>query len=116
MSRRPIPVIVDDFGEDEWLVGPFQTLRAADYEVHSVCPGTDPADTSKTRHSVREGMPDLAERGDDFTDTLGFDEVTTDGNVVTAQAWPGRPECFGQFLDLCGTEIDCGTAVTVTAN
>ncbi|MUW14498.1 DJ-1/PfpI/YhbO family deglycase/protease [Halorubrum sp. CBA1125] len=34
------------------------------------------------------------------------DEVTTDGNLVTAQAWPDHPEWIAQFLDLLGTEID----------
>ncbi|WP_435335656.1 DJ-1/PfpI family protein [Haloarchaeobius sp. TZWWS8] len=33
------------------------------------------------------------------------DGVTTDGNLVTAQAWPDHPEWLAQFLDLLGTEI-----------
>jgi protease I len=32
--------------------------------------------------------------------------VTTDGNLVTGQAWPDHPEWIAQFLDLLGTEID----------
>lgn len=31
-------------------------------------------------------------------------EVTTDGNLVTAQAWPDHPEWFTQSLDLLGTK------------
>ncbi len=38
------------------------------------------------------------------------DEVTTDGNLVTAQAWPDHPEWIAAFLDLLGTEIDHGAA------
>jgi protease I len=34
------------------------------------------------------------------------DGVTTDGNLVTGQAWPDHPEWIAQFLDLLGTEID----------
>ncbi|WP_439026022.1 DJ-1/PfpI family protein [Haloarchaeobius sp. DT45] len=33
------------------------------------------------------------------------DGVTTDGNLVTAQAWPDHPEWLAQFLDVLGTEI-----------
>jgi len=33
------------------------------------------------------------------------DEVTTDGNLVTGQAWPDHPEWIAQFLDLLGTEV-----------
>jgi protease I len=38
------------------------------------------------------------------------DEVTTDGNLVTGQAWPDHPEWIAQFLDLLGTEIQQETA------
>jgi protease I len=33
------------------------------------------------------------------------DEVTTDGNLVTGQAWPDHDEWLAAFLDLLGTEI-----------
>ena len=36
------------------------------------------------------------------------DEVTTDGNLVTGQAWPDHPEWLAQFLDLLGTDIEHG--------
>ena len=39
------------------------------------------------------------------------DEVTTDRNLVTAQAWPDHDEWLAQFLDLLGTEIQHGEAV-----
>ncbi len=39
------------------------------------------------------------------------DEVTTDGNLVTAQAWPDHPEWIAQFLDLLGTEVQHGEEV-----
>ncbi|MFB6069843.1 MAG: DJ-1/PfpI family protein [Halanaeroarchaeum sp.] len=36
------------------------------------------------------------------------DEVTTDRNLVTAQAWPDHPEWLAAFLDVLGTAIDHG--------
>jgi protease I len=39
------------------------------------------------------------------------DEVTTDGNLVTGQAWPDHPEWLAQFLELLGDEISHGDVV-----
>jgi protease I len=33
------------------------------------------------------------------------DEVTVDGNLVTAQAWPDHPEWLAEFFGLLGTEV-----------
>jgi protease I len=38
------------------------------------------------------------------------DRVTTDGNLVTGQAWPDHPEWIAAFLGLLGTEVEHGTA------
>jgi protease I len=38
------------------------------------------------------------------------DEVTTDGNLVTGQAWPDHPEWIAEFLAVLGTEISHGAA------
>jgi len=40
------------------------------------------------------------------------DEVVTDGNLVTAQAWPDHAEWIAQFLDVLGTEVHHGEPVT----
>ncbi|WP_267644193.1 DJ-1/PfpI family protein [Haloarchaeobius amylolyticus] len=40
------------------------------------------------------------------------DGVTTDGNLVTAQAWPDHPEWLSQFLDVLGTEVTHREPVT----
>jgi protease I len=40
------------------------------------------------------------------------DEVTTDQNLVTAQAWPDHPEWIAQFLELLGTGIEHDQPVT----
>ncbi|KTG10142.1 glutamine amidotransferase [Haloprofundus marisrubri] len=34
------------------------------------------------------------------------DEVTTDGNLVTAHDWSDHPEWLSQFLDVLGTSVD----------
>lgn len=34
-----------------------------------------------------------------------FDNAVTDGNLVTAPAWPAHPAWIRQFLDLLGTQI-----------
>lgn len=34
------------------------------------------------------------------------DRVATDGNLVTAQAWPDHPEWLAQFLDVLGTDVE----------
>ncbi|GAB3685205.1 DJ-1/PfpI family protein [Salinarchaeum chitinilyticum] len=44
------------------------------------------------------------------------DGVVTDGNLVTAQAWPDHPEWLSQFLDVLGTEIDHGEPQTAAAD
>jgi protease I len=38
------------------------------------------------------------------------DGVVTDGNLVTAQAWPDHPQWIAAFLDILGTEIQHGAA------
>ncbi|QGA83082.1 Putative intracellular protease/amidase [Halomicrobium sp. LC1Hm] len=39
------------------------------------------------------------------------DEVVTDDNLVTGQAWPDHDEWLAQFLDLLGTDISHGEPV-----
>jgi protease I len=40
------------------------------------------------------------------------DGVVTDGNLVTAQAWPDHPEWIAAFLDVLGTEVEHAEAVS----
>ena len=35
-----------------------------------------------------------------------FSNAVTDGNLVTAPAWPAHPEWMGQFLKLLGSRIE----------
>jgi protease I len=34
-----------------------------------------------------------------------MDQAVTDGNFVTAPAWPAHPQWMAQFLKVLGTEI-----------
>ena len=40
------------------------------------------------------------------------DRVAVDGHLVTARAWPDHPEWLAAFLEVLGTRIDHGAAVT----
>ncbi|MDQ2071808.1 DJ-1/PfpI family protein [Haloarcula sp. NS06] len=39
------------------------------------------------------------------------DEVVTDGNLVTGQAWPDHPEWLAQFMALLGDEVSHGEPI-----
>ncbi|EMA23403.1 DJ-1/PfpI family protein [Haloarcula argentinensis] len=39
------------------------------------------------------------------------DEVVTDGNLVTGQAWPDHPEWLAQFMDLLGDDVSHGEPI-----
>jgi protease I len=48
--------------------------------------------------------PDLEAAGGTYAD-IPIDAAHTDGNLVTAPAWPAHPQWMAQFLRLLGTEI-----------
>ncbi len=48
--------------------------------------------------------PEVREAGGDYTD-IPVDQALTQGNLVTAPAWPAHPAWLGQFLKLLGTQI-----------
>ncbi|MFY4812113.1 DJ-1/PfpI family protein [Haloarcula sp. AONF1] len=39
------------------------------------------------------------------------DEVVTDGNLVTGQAWPDHPEWLAQFMELLGDDVSHGEPI-----
>jgi protease I len=49
--------------------------------------------------------PDVTACGGSFPD-VPIDGVATDGNLVTAPAWPAHPAWLAAFLKLLGTRID----------
>ncbi|WP_298291614.1 DJ-1/PfpI family protein [Thiomonas sp.] len=48
--------------------------------------------------------PEVREAGGDYAD-IPVDQAVTQGNLVTAPAWPAHPAWLGQFLKLLGTQI-----------
>lgn len=49
--------------------------------------------------------PDVTNAGGTFV-AIEVDEAYTDGNLVTAPAWPAHPAWLSQFLDVLGTTIE----------
>lgn len=51
--------------------------------------------------------PDVTRAGGTYAD-LAMTEAVTDGNLVTAPAWPAHPAWLAQFLAVLGTRIEHG--------
>ena len=48
--------------------------------------------------------PEVQLAGGEYVD-IPVDQAVTDGNLVTAPAWPAHPQWMAQFLKRLGTEI-----------
>jgi protease I len=48
--------------------------------------------------------PEVTAAGGEYVE-LGMDEAVTDGNLITAPAWPAHPAWLAQFLQVLGTTI-----------
>lgn len=48
--------------------------------------------------------PEVKLAGGRFAE-IGIDQAVTDGNLVTAPAWPAHPQWIAQFLQVLGTKI-----------
>jgi len=49
--------------------------------------------------------PDVTQAGGQYA-TIPIDKAVTDGNLVTAPAWPAHPDWIAQFLRLLGVRIE----------
>jgi protease I len=54
--------------------------------------------------------PEVALAGASYAD-ITVDAAVTDGNFVTAPAWPAHPAWIAQFLEVLGTRIEHGAPV-----
>lgn len=54
--------------------------------------------------------PEVEQAGGTYED-VDMSEAVTDGNLVTAPAWPAHPAWIGAFLEVLGTRIEHGTPV-----
>ncbi|PEN06713.1 protease [Longimonas halophila] len=55
-------------------------------------------------------QPEVERAGGMYTD-IAADEVTVDGQLVTAPAWPAHPKWLAAFLEVLGTQIEHRTPV-----
>ena len=49
--------------------------------------------------------PEVAACGGNYKE-IGVDQAVTDGNLVTAPAWPAHPAWLAQFLKVLGTRVE----------
>jgi protease I len=64
----------------------------------------------KTCSAYPACAPDVTRAGGRYAD-IAVDEAVTDGNLVTAPAWPAHPAWLAQFLEALGTRITHEEAV-----
>ncbi|MQA40859.1 DJ-1/PfpI family protein [Rugamonas aquatica] len=86
-----------------------QQFAAASKPIAAVCHGAQllaAADVirGKTISAYPACSPEVKLAGASYAD-IPVDQAVTDGNFVTAPAWPAHPAWLGQFLQRLGTEI-----------
>jgi len=86
-----------------------QQFAAATKPIAAVCHGAQllaAADVirGKTISAYPACSPEVKLAGANYAD-IPVDQAVTDGNFVTAPAWPAHPAWLGQFLQRLGTEI-----------
>ncbi|MFS2003206.1 DJ-1/PfpI family protein [Duganella sp. CT11-25] len=86
-----------------------QQFASANKPIAAVCHGAQllaAADVirGKTISAYPACSPEVKLAGGNYAD-IAVDQAVTDGNFVTAPAWPAHPAWLGQFLQRLGTEI-----------
>lgn len=86
-----------------------QEFAAASKPIAAVCHGAQllaAADVirGKTISAYPACAPEVKLAGGNYAD-IAVDKAVTDGNFVTAPAWPAHPAWLAQFLQRIGTEI-----------
>ena len=120
---RTILMLVGDYAEDYEVMVPFQALLAVGHTVHAVCPGKKKGE--KVRTAICHGpqiltaagvvkgrrvsaypavAPEIRLAGGEYAE-IPIDKAITDGNLVTAPAWPAHPDWIARFLAVLGTRI-----------
>lgn len=54
--------------------------------------------------------PEVTRAGGRY-ESIPVDQAVTDGNLVTAPAWPAHPAWLRQFLEVLGTRVEHAAAV-----
>ena len=84
-------------------------FAAAEKPIAAVCHGAQllaAADVIRGKRisAYPACAPEVRLAGGDYAD-IEVDSAVTDGNFITAPAWPAHPQWLGQFLVRLGTEI-----------
>src|SRR6266568_4149913 len=94
---------------NEELLGTVRHFFSEDKPVAAICHGPQ----ILTAAGVLKGRkvsaypavaPEVRLAGAEYAD-IGIDKAITDGNLVTAPAWPAHPEWIAKFLQVLGTRI-----------
>jgi len=94
---------------DEGVIRAVRHFFDADKPVAAICHGAQvltAADVVKRRRvSAYPAVgPEVRLAGGEYVD-VPMDQAVTDGNLVTAPAWPAHPAWIAQFLEVLGTRI-----------
>ena len=92
--------------------GVLQTVRHffdADKPVAAICHGAQVLTAAGVVQGRRVSAypavgPEVRLAGGEYAD-IPIDQAVTDGNLVTAPAWPAHPAWIAQFLEVVGTRI-----------
>jgi protease I len=94
---------------NERVLGLVRHFMAGDKPVGAICHGAQvltAADVvrGRTVSAYPAVAPELRQAGATYAD-IQIDQAVTDGNLVTAPAWPAHPAWLAQFFVVLGTEI-----------
>ncbi|MBA5637938.1 DJ-1/PfpI family protein [Duganella sp. LX20W] len=86
-----------------------QQMAAAGKPIAAVCHGAQLLTAADVIRGKRISAypacaPEVRQAGAEYAD-IPVDQAVTDGQFVTAPAWPAHPAWLGQFLQRLGTEI-----------
>lgn len=86
-----------------------QEFAAASKPIAAVCHGAQLLAAAEVIRGKKISCypacsPEVKLAGGEYAD-IPVDQAITDGNFVTAPAWPAHPAWLGQFLRVLGTEI-----------
>lgn len=94
---------------DAGVIALVQQFAKAGKPIAAVCHGAQLLAAAEVIRGKRISAypacaPEVRLAGGQFAD-LAVDQAVTDGQFVTAPAWPAHPQWLAQFLRLLGTEI-----------
>lgn len=87
-----------------------QHFDEANKPIASICHGAQLLAAADVLHGKNCSAypacaPEVEAAGGNYAD-IGMEEAVTDGNLVTAPAWPAHPAWLAQFLEVLGTRVE----------